>query len=170
MSSETAFLTQMRTATVSSGISLAYATAGPAASSRSILLVHGYPQTAFSMRHVAKALAEKGFYVVAVDYRGAGGSSMPPDGYSKMTMASDLHSLMTKKLHRQRYIVLGHDIGSMVVTAQALTFRDNVEALIMMGAILAGRWSSTRLLFLQPVQNVLSQAQKPTLVSSRIAI
>ncbi|PWN38175.1 alpha/beta-hydrolase, partial [Meira miltonrushii] len=97
-----------------------------------ILLIHGYPQTVYAMRYLLPLFAEKGFFVVAPDYRGAGGSSMPLGGYDKMTMATDLHKLMVDKLNVQAYSVLGHDIGSMVATAQALKFRDHVKALIIM--------------------------------------
>lgn len=127
------WLKTCKSAKVASGESIAYIASGDPAASQAILLIHGYPQTLFSMRHVAAGLSKKGYFIVAADYRGAGGSSVAPSGYDKMTMSADLHSLMTDVLKRKRYIVLGHDIGSMVATAQALQFRDSVDALIMMG-------------------------------------
>ena len=129
------WLRSCKHATVASGESIAYITSGHKEASRAVLLIHGYPQTLFSMRHVAAGLAAAGFFVVAADYRGAGGSSIAASGYDKMTMGSDLHSLMVDVLHRNRYAILGHDIGSMVATAQAMSFRDSVEALVMMGKL-----------------------------------
>lgn len=132
--SDISWLKKCTSAKVASGETIAYITEGrPSSSSYPILLVHGYPQTLFSMRHVAKGLAEKGHFVVAADYRGAGGSSLPLGGYDKMTMSADLNSLMVDVLGKKEYVVLGHDIGSMVATAQALQFRENVKGLIMMG-------------------------------------
>lgn len=84
------------------------------------------------MRFLLTLFAEKGYFVVAPDYRGAGGSSMPQTGYDKMTMASDLHKLMVEKLNIKSYSILGHDIGSMIATAQALQFREYVKGLIIM--------------------------------------
>ncbi|CAO1612714.1 unnamed protein product [Parajaminaea phylloscopi] len=137
------WLFEARLAEVSPGVKISYidslhtATAdaedrAPAEPFRTILLVHGYPQTMYSMRHLSALLVEQGFRVVCADYRGAGGSSMPVGGYDKWTMAEDLHLLMTSVLGCTRYAVLGHDIGSMVATAQALRYRDHVSALVCM--------------------------------------
>ena len=40
------------------------------------------------------ALDEKGFRVVAVDYRGADESEKPKSGYEKATMAADIRALV----------------------------------------------------------------------------
>lgn len=135
------WLKSCTSAKVASGETIAFICDGNPSASQAILLVHGYPQTLFSMRYVARQLSEKGLYVVTADYKGAGGSSAPPSGYDKMTMSAELHSLMTDVLKIPKYAVLGHDIGSMVATAQALQFRDSVHALIIMGEQ-ACAWSS----------------------------
>lgn len=131
------WLFQARSAEVSPGVKISYIEQTPPSHSvhapaPAILLIHGYPQTMYSMRHLSKLLLEKGFRVVTADYRGAGGSSMPVGGYDKWTLAQDLHLLMTNVLGCTTYAVLGHDIGSMVATAQALRFREHVNALICM--------------------------------------
>lgn len=123
---------EVRSVQVKDDVSIAYQTAGKYHPTKAILLIHGYPQTVFSMRYLLPLFAEKGYFVVAPDYRGAGGSSMPLGGYDKMTMANDLHVLMVEKLKVKSYSILGHDIGSMVATAQALQFRQHVQALIIM--------------------------------------
>lgn len=132
------FLRDVKTARVNGDVRIAYKTIGKSNvnkgdTSNAILLIHGYPQTMFAMRFIAPLLAEGGLYVVCADYRGAGGSSMPNGGYDKRTMAADLHELMTKVLGLQSFVVLGHDIGSMVATAMALEYRSSVKGLIMMG-------------------------------------
>lgn len=123
---------EVRSVQIEDDVSIAYQTAGNFHSTRSILLIHGYPQTVFAMRYLLTLFAEKGYFVVAPDYRGAGGSSMPLSGYDKMTMATDLHKLMVEQLKVESYSILGHDIGSMVATAQALKFREHVKRLIIM--------------------------------------
>ncbi|CAO1621247.1 unnamed protein product [Jaminaea pallidilutea] len=135
------WLFNARRAEVSPSVSLSYISTFEKGSSsrnsasdskKTILLVHGYPQTLYSMRHVYRLLVDAGLNVVAADYRGAGGSSMPVGGYDKWTMGEDLHKLMTEHLGAQQYSVLGHDIGSMVATAMALRYREAVKALIVM--------------------------------------
>lgn len=91
-----------------------------------ILLIHGYPETSYQFRHVITPLADAGYHVIAPDYRGAGTSSHPRDGYDKVTMATDLHTLLTKHLDIQEKVhVIGHDIGGMVAHAYAARFPDD---------------------------------------------
>ncbi|MCD9197756.1 alpha/beta fold hydrolase [Aeromicrobium wangtongii] len=112
-----------------------------------LVLLHGYPQTAWQWRHVLGPLADAGYRVIAPDYRGAGHSSRPSDGpgrtadlrggvtlpragYSKWTMAEDIHLLLHEHLGLRRpAFVLGLDIGSMVATAYAFRYRDATRAL-----------------------------------------
>jgi pimeloyl-ACP methyl ester carboxylesterase len=77
-------------------------------------------------------LAAKGFFVIAPDYRGAGGSTVTEGGYDKWTMAGDIHALY-RGLGKRSAIIVGTDIGSMVATALALRFRDSVDALCASG-------------------------------------
>ena len=94
-----------------------------------ILLIHGYPQTSYQFRHVITPLADAGYTVVAPDYRGAGQSSHPRDGFEKVQMATDLHDLLTKHLGiKGRVHVVGHDIGGMVAHAYASRFSDNTAS------------------------------------------
>jgi pimeloyl-ACP methyl ester carboxylesterase len=85
-------------------------------------------------------LADSGYDVIAVDYRGAGDSNHPAGGYDKMTMAKDVHTLYHDKLQIDKAIVLGTDIGSMVAVSLALQFEEDVLALITGGRLsLTGR-------------------------------
>lgn len=84
-----------------------------------------------------------GLRVLAVDYRGAGHSTRPREGYDKMTMGEDL-GLLVGKLGVKKVIVLGHDIGSMVAVGMALQFRDTVEGLLIMGELLHVVWLTRR--------------------------
>lgn len=119
------------TAVISDSLTIAYRTAGDP-SNPCILLVHGYPQTSYMYRKVIDPLAEAGYYVLAPDYRGAGDSSIPEEGYDKFTMARDLRELYTG-LGVKKVVVVGIDIGSMVATALALQYRDEVIALFASG-------------------------------------
>ena len=103
------------------------------------MLVHGYPQTWWSWRHVLGPLAAAGFRVIAPDYRGAGHSSKPPNGYDKRTMAADIAVLLTDVLGVDRPVTMvGNDIGMMVAYALGSEFPHLVERLVLMEAVLPG--------------------------------
>lgn len=108
-------------------------TSSPSSTPKTILLIHGFPQTWYEFRHIIPALTEMGLRVVAVDYRGAGASTRPVGGYDKMTMGKDLGDLVVNVLGLKKVLVLGHDIGSMVAVGMTLQFRDVVEGLMIMG-------------------------------------
>ncbi len=125
------------TAELEAGVRLHYVTTNPG--SRTIVLLHGYPQTWWEWRHVIPALVEAGWRVVAPDYRGAGTSSKPPTGYDKRTMAADIHRLLREHLGISDPVTMvGHDIGMMVAYAFASSFPDSVERLVLMEAPLPG--------------------------------
>ena len=102
-----------------------------------MLLIHGAPQTGYAWRKVVPRLA--GYQVVVPDYRGAGASTKPRDGYDKWTMAGDLHHLVHNELGIDRPLsVVGHDLGSMVAFGYALRYRNDVVSLTTMEAPLPG--------------------------------
>jgi pimeloyl-ACP methyl ester carboxylesterase len=124
-------------ADVEPGLRLHYVTAGQGA--RTIVLLHGFPQTWWEWRRVIPALVAAGFRVVAPDYRGAGHSWRPPGGYDKQTMANDIHQLLRRQLRIQGTVVLvGHDIGLMVAYGYAQAHRDEVSHLVVVDAPLPG--------------------------------
>lgn len=123
-------------AEVETGVQLHYVEAG--SGPRTMVLVHGYPETWWEWRHVMPIFAAAGFRVVAVDYRGAGNSSKPAGGYDKQTMAKDIHTLLTKHLAVEKSMVVGHDIGLTVAFAFAALYPEAVERLVLVDAIIPG--------------------------------
>ena len=124
-------------ADIEPGLRLHYVTAG--AGERTVLLVHGFPQTWWEWHHVIPPLVDAGFRVVAPDYRGAGNSWRPAGGYDKRTMACDIHKLLREHLGIAGPVaVVGHDIGLMVAYAYAQAYRDEVSHLVVMDAPLPG--------------------------------
>jgi pimeloyl-ACP methyl ester carboxylesterase len=106
---------------------------------RTIVLLHGFPQTWWAWRRVMPMLARAGYRVIAIDYRGAGNSSRPAGGYDKRTMAGDIRLLLRKHMKLQGPVALvGHDIGLMVAYAYAEMFSDAVSHLVVMDAPLPG--------------------------------
>jgi pimeloyl-ACP methyl ester carboxylesterase len=124
-------------ADIEPGLRLHYVTAGPGP--RTIVLLHGFPQTWWEWRLVIPPLTAAGFRVVAPDYRGAGHSWRPAGGYDKRTMAGDVRRLVREHLGIEEPVaVAGHDIGLMVAYAYAQAYRDEVSHLIVMDAPLPG--------------------------------
>lgn len=124
-------------AQLASGVRLHHVTAGDGPDT--LVLLHGYPQTWYEFRHVIGPLAAAGFRVIAPDYRGAGLSSKPGEGYDKRTMAADIRELLRDHLGVDAPItLLGHDIGMMVAYAYASSYPDDVARLVLMEAPLPG--------------------------------
>jgi len=124
-------------ADVEPGVRLHYVTAGEGP--RTIVLLHGFPQTWWQWRRLIPALVDGGFRVVAPDYRGAGDSFRPPGGYDKVTVAGDIRTLVHDHLGIEEPVVVGgHDIGLMVAYAYAQTYRDEVSQLMVVDAPLPG--------------------------------
>jgi len=83
-----------------------------------MLLLHGWPQTAYAWRKVIPALAEH-YRVLAPDLRGMGDSDKPSDGYDMRTVATDVHALI-EALGLDRPYLVGHDWGGLVARRYAL--------------------------------------------------
>ena len=92
-------------------------------------MIHGFPQTWYQFRHVITPLADAGYGVIVPDYRGAGGSGKPWEGYTKDIMSRDLHTLITKVLGiKDKIHVVGHDIGGMIAHAYAFQYPDETAS------------------------------------------
>jgi epoxide hydrolase A/B len=96
-----------------------------------VVLVHGFPELAYSWRHQLPALADAGYHAIAYDQRGYGGSSKPEaiDAYGLPTLAADLIGLLDAE-GIERATVVGHDWGSLVGWTTALLFPDRVERIV----------------------------------------
>jgi pimeloyl-ACP methyl ester carboxylesterase len=124
-------------AEIEPGLRLHFVQAGEG--ERTIVLLHGFPQTWWQWRAVIPALVTRGFRVVAPEYRGAGDSWRPAGGYDKQTMAGDIQKLLREHLCiDDRIVVVGHDIGLMVAYAYAQMFRGELSHLVVMDAPLPG--------------------------------
>ncbi len=110
-----------------------------------ILLLHGFPELAFSWRKVMLPLAEAGFHVVAPDQRGYGrtqGWSAAYDQdlrpFSMLQLTRDALALVFALGHRSIPTVVGHDFGSPVAAWCALTRPDVFRSVVLMSAPFTG--------------------------------
>lgn len=96
-----------------------------------IVLVHGWPEIAYSWKNVVGALAEAGWRAIAVDLRGFGRSDAPRDKglYDIRHMTDDLARLLDA-LGIQRAVFCGHDWGGAIVWPMAQLHRDRVAGVV----------------------------------------
>jgi pimeloyl-ACP methyl ester carboxylesterase len=110
-----------------------------------ILLLHGFPELAYSWRKLMGPLAAAGYHVVAPDQRGYGRTT-GWDGRYDGDLASFRQFNLTRDalelvfaLGRQRVaVVVGHDFGSPVAAHCALIRPDVFPAAVMMSAPFSG--------------------------------
>src|SRR3984957_17935357 len=110
-----------------------------------VLLLHGFPELAFSWRKVMPELAAAGYHVIAPDQRGYGRTTGWDAGYD-----GDLHSFRLLNLVRDALglvsafgyasvaAVVGHDFGSPVAAWCALLRPDVFRSVALMSAPFAG--------------------------------
>lgn len=110
-----------------------------------LLLLHGFPELAFSWRKVMVPLAEAGFYVVAPDQRGygrtigwAGGYDGDLSAFSMPGLLRDMIALQRALGVKQAFGIIGHDFGSKVAAFAALIRPDIFPRLICMSAPFGG--------------------------------
>ncbi len=110
-----------------------------------VVLLHGFPELAYSWRHQLVALAQAGFQVVAPDQRGYGRTQDDDDHYNGNWRASNMPGLVDDVLalvqalgHIRVHAVIGHDFGSPVAAWCALMRPDVFERVVMMSAPFGG--------------------------------
>ncbi|MCO5566254.1 hypothetical protein L7F22_019930 [Adiantum nelumboides] len=103
-----------------------------------VILLHGFPQTSYQFRYVLIPLAELGYRVIAPDYRGAGQTSRPPNGYQKVIMASDIDRLLDNLQITPPVHLVGHDIGGMIAVAFAQQYPQKLKTLTWGEACIPG--------------------------------
>ncbi|KAI0132020.1 Alpha/Beta hydrolase protein [Xylariales sp. AK1849] len=109
-----------------------YAGSGPP-----LLLVHGNPQFSLTWRIIGPILAEN-YTIIAPDNRGAGDSSIPPDGnYSATASAEDLKGVLDFLNITSTY-VFSHDKGVAMATALAIKYPSTVKMLGLSEYVLPG--------------------------------
>jgi pimeloyl-ACP methyl ester carboxylesterase len=110
-----------------------------------ILLLHGFPELAYSWRRIMPALAEAGYHVVAPDLRGYGrttGWDANYDGdlrqFRLLNAVRDAVGLVFALGYRSVAAVVGHDFGSPVAAWCALVRPDVFRSVGLMSAPFAG--------------------------------
>jgi len=110
-----------------------------------VLLLHGFPELAYSWRKVMLPIASAGFHVVAPDLRGYGrttGWNADYDGdlssFRLLNAVRDAIGLVAALGYRSVAAVVGHDFGSSVAAWSALVRPDVFRSVTLMSAPFAG--------------------------------
>ncbi|XP_031143145.1 bifunctional epoxide hydrolase 2 [Sander lucioperca] len=94
-----------------------------------VLLCHGFPESWYSWRYQIPAMAAAGFRVLALDMKGYGESTAPPDAeeYSQEQLCKDLITFMDK-MSMPQVTLVGHDWGGFLVWTMAQYYPERVRA------------------------------------------
>jgi pimeloyl-ACP methyl ester carboxylesterase len=110
-----------------------------------VLLLHGFPELAFSWRKVIPVLAEAGYHVIAPDQRGYGRTTGWETNYDGDLCPFRLTNLVRDALgvvaafgHRSVAAVVGHDFGSSVAAWCGVIRPDVFRSVVLMSAPFAG--------------------------------
>ncbi len=96
-----------------------------------VILLHGFPELAYSWRHQLPALAGAGYRAIAPDQRGYGGSDIPVrvEDYRVQTLIDDVSGLLAA-LSIEQAVFIGHDWGALVLWYMALLRPEKMRGLI----------------------------------------
>ncbi len=110
-----------------------------------LLLLHGFPELAYSWRAVMPLLADAGFHVIAPDQRGYGRTTgWDPDydgdvaSYRRLNVARDALGLVHAFGYRSVAAVIGHDFGSPVAAWCGIVRPDVFRRVALMSAPFSG--------------------------------
>ena len=112
---------------------------------RVLLLLHGFPELAYSWRKVMVPLAEAGYHVLAPDLRGYGRTTGWSSDYDTdltpfrmLNKVRDAIGLISAFGYRYIDAVIGHDFGSPLAAWCAVTRPDIFRSVVMMSAPFGG--------------------------------
>lgn len=110
-----------------------------------LLLLHGFPELAYSWRKVMVPLAEAGYYVVAPDIRGYGRTTGWDPSYDTdlrdfrvLNQVRDTLGLLARLERRSVAAVFGHDYGSTLAAHCTLLRPDVFRSMVIMTGPFSG--------------------------------
>jgi pimeloyl-ACP methyl ester carboxylesterase len=117
------------------GVRLRVVEAGPAASARTVLLLHGFPEFSYAWERMARALAAAGHRVLVPDQRGYNLSDKPARvaSYNSEVLARDVLGLIETSGCAQVDLV-AHDWGGHAAWWTAARYPQRIRRLVVMNA------------------------------------
>jgi pimeloyl-ACP methyl ester carboxylesterase len=135
-----------------------------------VLLLHGFPELAYSWRKVMPALADAGYHIVAPDLRGYGRTT---GWQARYDCEADLRSFRLLNAVRDQLglvhalgchsvaAVVGHDFGSPVAAWCALVRPDIFTSVVLMSAPFEGPPSLTPAPSREAIHEALAKLARP---------
>lgn len=110
-----------------------------------LLLLHGFPELAYSWRKLMLPLSDAGFHVIAPDMRGYGRTTgwqadalADPSDCNFLNLTRDLLALLASLGKTHVEAVIGHDFGAPLAAIAALARPDQFRSVVIMSAPFAG--------------------------------
>ena len=98
-----------------------------------VILLHGFPELAFSWRYQLPALAAAGFRAIAPDQRGYGRTDVPGKvrDYRIEELIADIHGLLdAMRLESASFV--GHDWGSLLLWQMAMRAPERIDRMVIL--------------------------------------
>ncbi|NCF25466.1 MAG: alpha/beta fold hydrolase [Gammaproteobacteria bacterium] len=98
-----------------------------------VVLLHGFPELAFSWRYQLPALAAAGFRAIAPDQRGYGRTDVPArvHDYRIEELIADIHGLLDA-LELDAATFVGHDWGALLLWQMAMRTPERIENMVVL--------------------------------------
>ena len=110
-----------------------------------VVMLHGFPELAYSWRKVMPSIASAGFHVIAPDLRGYGrtsGTGVAFDDdlapFRTLSLVRDIVGLVSAFGYKSVSAVVGHDFGSPLAAWCTVVRPDVFRSLVMMSAPFGG--------------------------------
>jgi pimeloyl-ACP methyl ester carboxylesterase len=101
-----------------------------------ILLVHGFPELAYSWRKILPALSAHGYHAVAFDQRGYGRTfsrqPLEASSFRPLNLIKDAVTLVHALGYTSVTCIVGHDFGAVTASLCALSRPDLFKSLVLM--------------------------------------
>ena len=98
-----------------------------------VVLLHGFPEIAYSWRHQIPVLADAGYQVIAPDQRGYGWSDQPEGvaAYAMTELVGDVIALLDHE-EIDDAVIVGHDWGAIIAPWVGLFRPDRVRGIALL--------------------------------------
>ncbi|HET9185784.1 MAG TPA: alpha/beta hydrolase [Solirubrobacterales bacterium] len=132
-----------------------------------IVLCHGITATRRYVLHGSKALPRAGFAVTTYDARGHGESdpARPGEGYGYPQLAADLERVVESAVGDGPFVLGGHSMGAHTAAAYALSHRERIAGLVLIGPTYLGEISSASLAYWDGLAQALEDGGVDAFVS-----
>jgi pimeloyl-ACP methyl ester carboxylesterase len=148
----------MDTIKLDNGLTIAYREAGQDKAGPAVVLLHGWPTSAYLWRNVMPAIARQR-RVVALDLPGFGGSDKPTDVRYTFGFFAEAVDGVVDGLGLGRVVPVGHDLGGPMALRWALDHPGRTAGLALLNTLLYPEFSPTVVQFVADLNDPEARAR-----------